>query len=131
MARPTILVADDHILVLKRVLSLLEGSFDVVGVANNGCDLIAEAQRFHPDVIVLDITMPGLNGIEAAHALHDAGSTAKLVFLTIHDQPAFLEACFAEGGLGYVTKSRMGKDLIPAINEALADHRFISPTVPY
>ena len=123
------LLADDHGLVLARVLSLLESSFEVVGTANNGRDLLTEAQRLHPDVIVLDITMPILTGIEAAHELREAGSMVKLVFLTVNEDAAFVRACFAEGALGYVKKSRLGTDLIPAINDALSGRRFISPSV--
>ena len=130
MARPTVLLADDHGLVLERVLSLLKPDFEVVGTACNGSDLVAEAQRLEPDVIVLDIAMPILNGIEAAHELHELGSTAKIVFLTMHEQPDFMLACIAEGAEGYVTKTRMTMDLIPAIYEALLGHRFISPTAP-
>jgi DNA-binding NarL/FixJ family response regulator len=88
--------------------------------------LIAEAQQLRPDVIVLDITMPLRNGIEAAVELHDLGSTAKLVFLTVHDQSGFVEVCIAEGAHGYVTKNRLSTDLIPAINAALPGHLFIS-----
>lgn len=124
------LLADDHDLVLARVLSLLESSFEVVGTANNGRDLVAEAQRLLPDVIVLDITMPILTGIEAARELHEARSMVKLVFLTVNEDAAFVRACLAEGALGYVKKSRMATDLIPAINDALCGRCFISPSVP-
>ena len=124
------LLADDHDLVLARVLSLLNSSFEVVGTANNGRDLLAEAQRLHPDVIVLDITMPILTGIEAARELRAAGSMVKLVFLTVNEDAAFVRACFSEGALGYVKKSRLGTDLIPAINDALSGRCFISPSVP-
>jgi DNA-binding NarL/FixJ family response regulator len=128
--RPTVLVADDHPVMLERALSILKPNVEVVGTANNGIALIDEARRLQPDVIVLDITMPTLNGIEAAHELHEIGSMAKFVFLTVHDRLEFVQACIAEGALGYVTKSRMATDLIPAINEALSGHLFISPTVP-
>jgi DNA-binding NarL/FixJ family response regulator len=126
VAKPTVLVADDHVVVLARVLSLLANSFDVVGTARDGKDLITQAQRLHPDVIVLDITMPQLNGVAAAHKLRELGSTAKLVFLTVNEGEEFIEACFAEGALAYVTKARMTIDLIPAIERALTAHRFIS-----
>jgi DNA-binding NarL/FixJ family response regulator len=126
--KPRVLLADDHDALLGRAMALLR-NYQVVGTANNGKDLVSEALRLQPDVIVLDITMPIMTGIEAAHELREAGSTAKLVFLTVHDQPAFLHACFAEGALGYVTKSRLGTDLIPAINEALSGHHFISPSI--
>jgi DNA-binding NarL/FixJ family response regulator len=130
LTRPKVFVADDHPIVLDRVVSLLKPKFDIVGTANNGRDLVTEAERLQPDVIVLDITMPVLNGIEAAHRLREVGSVAKLVYLTVHPQSEFLGACFAEGALGYVIKSRLGTDLIPAIGEALCGHHFISPTTP-
>jgi DNA-binding NarL/FixJ family response regulator len=127
--RPRILLADDHSAVLARVLALLKSRFEVVGTATNGRDLVAEAERLQPDVIVLDITMPILTGIDAAHELREAGSTVKLVFLTVHEEAAFVRACFAEGCLGYVKKSRVATDLVPAINEALSGRCFISPSV--
>jgi DNA-binding NarL/FixJ family response regulator len=127
--RPRVLLADDHVMVLERVKSLLH-DYEVIGTAHNGRDLVSEALRLQPDAIVSDITMPFLNGIDAAHEIREAGSTARFVFLTVHEQPAFLHACFAEGALGYVTKSHLGTDLIPAINEALSGHRFISPSIP-
>jgi CheY-like chemotaxis protein len=129
LAQPRILLADDHHPILERVLSVLQPHFEVIGMVNNGRTLLSEAHRLQPDVIVLDIAMPLLTGIEAARELHKAGSQAKLVFLTIHQDPAFVRECFAEGGLGYVTKSRLVTDLIPAIHEALSDHTFVSPSI--
>jgi DNA-binding NarL/FixJ family response regulator len=126
LGRPKVLLADDHDLVLERVVSLLQSDFEVVGTTNNGMDLVVEAQRLRPDVVVLDIMMPQLTGIEAVHKLREGGSTAKIVFLTVHEEPAFVRACLAEGALGFVTKSRLGSDLIPAINEALIGRPFIS-----
>lgn len=121
-----ILLADDHPQVLERVAAFLRSSFDVVGTAHNGDELIAEAKRLDPDVIVSDIVMPGTNGIEAARALHGAGSRAKFVFLTVHSEDEFVRACMAEGGMGYVIKSRMGTDLIPAINAAFSGRHYVS-----
>ena len=128
--RPRIIVADDHDAMLDIVLSLLRPDFEVVGTVNNGLDLIREAHRLQPDVIVLDITMLVLNGIEAAHKIHEAGLMMKLVFLTVHEQSSFVNACFDEGALGYVTKSRLRTDLIPAIRDAISGHHFISPFLP-
>jgi DNA-binding NarL/FixJ family response regulator len=128
--RPRIIVADDHDVMLDIVLSLLQPDFEVVGTVNNGLDLIREAHRLQPDVIVLDITMPVLNGIEAAHKIREAGLTTRLVFLTVHEQSSFVNACFDEGALGYVTKSRLRTDLIPAIRDAISGHHFISPFLP-
>ena len=108
---------------------LLESSFDVVGTVGNGVALVEDAKRLHPDLIVLDISMPGITGIEATRELRQSGSTAKVVFLTVHERVEFVHACLAEGALGYVIKSRLQVDLIPAILEALSGHRFISPPV--
>jgi DNA-binding NarL/FixJ family response regulator len=127
--RPRILVADDHQPIQERVRELLQASYDVVGAVGNGIDLLDQEKRLHPDVIVLDISMPGITGIEAAHQLRESGSTAKVVFLTVHERVEFVHACFAEGALGYVIKSRLNADLVPAIQEALSGHRFISPPV--
>lgn len=125
-ARPRILIADDHQLVLERVNALLRSDFNVIGAAHNGRELVAEAMRLKPDVIVADISMPEVDGIQAAHQLREKGSMAKLVFLTIHANDEFVKACFAEGALGYVIKARMRSDLIPAINAALSNHSFVS-----
>ncbi len=127
--RPRVLLADDHRSWLDRVTSLLKSDFDLVGVANDGQTLVGEAKRLQPDLIVLDITMPILNGIEAAHDIHESGPDIKLVFLTVHEEPEYVRACFAEGGLAYVKKSRLGTDLIPAIQEVLLGRTFISPSV--
>jgi DNA-binding NarL/FixJ family response regulator len=124
--RMRILLADDHPQLLERVTALLRSSFDVIGTAHNGEELIAEAKRLDPDVIVSDIVMPVMSGIDAAHQLHEAGSQAKFVFLTIHSEDEFVQACLAEGGMGYVLKSRLGTDLIPAINAACSGQRYIS-----
>jgi len=121
-----ILLADDHPQLLERLTTLLRASFDVVGTAHNGEELVAEAMRLDPDVIVADISMPVLTGIEAAHQLHEAGCTAKFVFLTVHSEDEFVQACLAEGALGYVVKRHMWTDLIPAIKAALSGQSYIS-----
>ena len=121
-----ILLADDYPQVLKKVTALLRSSFDVVGTAQNGKELIDEAKRLDPDVIVTDIVMPVLTGIEAARQLHESGSRARFVFLTVHSEDEFVRACMEGGGMGYVVKSRMGMDLIPAINAAFNGRHYIS-----
>ncbi len=121
-----ILLADDHPQLLERVTALLRSSFDIVGIAHDGEELVEEALKLDPDVIVADITMPVLTGIEAAHRLHESGSRAKFVFLTVHTDDEFVRACMAEGALGYVVKSHMGADLIPAINAAFSGESYVS-----
>jgi DNA-binding NarL/FixJ family response regulator len=90
--------------------------------------MVSEATRLNPDVIVVDISMPELSGIEAVHQLRKKGSTARVVFLTIHSEDEFVQACLAEGAWGYVVKVHMKTDLIPAINAALSGHPFVSLT---
>jgi DNA-binding NarL/FixJ family response regulator len=82
--------------------------------------------RLKPDVIVSDISMPLLNGIEAADQLKESGCQSRIVFLTVHSDPDFVRVCLAAGAFGYVVKSRIGAELLPAIREALAGHIFIS-----
>jgi DNA-binding NarL/FixJ family response regulator len=123
---PRVLLADDNKLLVERVAELLALSFDVVGTAHDGQDLVLKALRLTPDVIVVDITMPILSGIEAVNRLRDAGLGAKVVFLTIHSESEFLEACLAVGALGYVLKTHMTGDLISAITAAVAGKQFVS-----
>ncbi len=129
MNRPRVLLADDHSSVIERVSELLQAEFEVVGAVTNGKELVFESARLRPDVIVLDISMPELSGIEAAHELRSLGSTARIVFLTVQTRVEFVRACLAEGALGYVTKSRLATDLVPAIQDALSGHQFISPPI--
>lgn len=127
-ARPRILLADDHQLVLDRVKGLLQEKFDIVGVARDGIELISQAVKLSPDLIVADISMPGLSGIDALRRLHEMSKKPCVIFLTIHTEDEFVEACLAEGAMGYVTKSHMKTDLIPAIDAALSGHKRVSPT---
>jgi len=114
---------------LELVEDLLKEHFEVVGKVSDGRAMIREAHRLQPDVIVSDITMPILTGIEAARELRESGSTAKLIFLTAHQEGEFVYRCLAEGGLGYVTKSRAATDLIRAIRDALSNRSFVSPFI--
>ncbi len=123
---PRILLADDHPVLLEAEMALLSPYFDVVGTATDGAALVAESGRLQPDVIVTDISMPILNGIEAAYKLRESGSTAKFVFVTIHSEQEFVEACREAGGFGYVQKSCMKHHLVPAIRAALAGQPYVS-----
>ena len=117
---PRVLLADDHQAMLDTEIALLSPTFDVVGTAADGEALLSEARRLHPDVIVTDISMPILNGIDAMRKLRESGSTAKFVFVTVHSEEEFVEACMEAGALGYVRKSCLNHDLVPAIKAALA-----------
>jgi len=129
LIRPRILLADDHPALLAATTALLEPQFDIVGTATDGATLVLEGLRLCPDVIVADITMPVLSGIDAAHRLRESDMPAKIVFLTIHSEEQFMKACMAEGALGYVLKSHMKAHLIPAIRAALDGRTYISPFV--
>lgn len=116
LSRPRVILADDHRAMLEAEIALLSPHFDVVAA---GAALVSEARRLHPDLIVTDITMPLLDGIDALHELRASGSTKIFVFLTIHAEREF-EACMEAGALGYVKKSDMQDHLVPAIHAAFA-----------
>src|SRR3984885_14210076 len=127
--RPRILLADDHPAVLKATNALLRTQFDIVGNATDGPTLVSEALRLCPDVIVADITLPVFSGIDAARQLRESAPSVKIVFLTVHSEQQFIEACMAEGALGYVLKAHMKGPLIPAIQAALVGRSYICPFV--
>lgn len=127
MKRPRVFLADDHSDFLKAEASLLEPYFELVGTACDGASLVSEVQRLEPDVIVVDVSMPLLNGIEAVQKLTQCGSTAKVVFLTVQTGEQFVDACLAGGAQGYVWKSLMHSELVPAIFAALDNRRYVSP----
>jgi DNA-binding NarL/FixJ family response regulator len=127
MRKVRILLADDQPMIYGAVASLLKPTYEIVACVGDGRALIRAAMRMKPEVIVTDISMPVLNGIEAANKLRDSGSTSRIIFLTIHQDLDYIKACFAAGALAYVSKPRMSTDLLSAIQEALVGHRFVSP----
>ena len=129
MIRPRVFLADDHSQLLEAESDLLRPLFDIVGTAMDGDALVSEALRLNPDVIIVDITMPVLNGIEAVQKLVQRGSTAKIIFLTIHSSQEFVKACLDAGARGFVSKSKMKAHLIPAIHAVLDDMSYISSSV--
>ena len=126
--RPTrILVADDHCAVLESLVPILESQFTVVGTASDGKAAVEAEEKLRPDVVVLDISMPVMSGIDAARQMRRGGSKASIVFLTVHQDSDILAAATRAGGLGYVVKTRLKTDLILAIKEALEGRGFVSP----
>jgi DNA-binding NarL/FixJ family response regulator len=123
-----VLLVDDNEAMLARIAMLLKPCFKVVGAVMDGPTALAAAKALRPDVIVLDISMPGMTGLEVAYNLRKAGSTAAVVFLTVHDEEELILAARAAGGIGYVVKPRLASDLLIAVREALAGHPFVSPT---
>ena len=126
---PRVLLADDSPTVLEAVSRMLTPDFEIVGTVSDGLSLIAEVQRLHPDVLILDMFMPGLNGIEVVRELKKRQSVGSMIFLTVYQDPVFVEEAQALGAMGYVLKSSADRDLIPAIREALQGHFFHSPSL--
>ena len=128
-SRPRVLVADDHRAMLDSLVQMLSSEFEVVAAVTDGLSAVTETARLRPDLIVLDIAMPGLNGIAAAARLKESGSTAKVVFVTnLHDRE-FVQESLALGNVGFVAKDRLVADLLPAIRTVLAGKTFVSPSV--
>ncbi len=127
MGRIRVLLADDHEAMLDRVADLLAGECDVIGTAIDGRQALDGAQNLKPDVLVLDISMPVMNGIETARRLKEVGVKTRIVFLTVHDDPDFAGEALEAGALGYVIKPRIVSDLLVAIKEAHAGRSFVSP----
>jgi len=128
-SKPRILLADDHPALLAETASLLQRDHEVVGTATNGLELLDQAERLHPNVIVLDISMPVMGGFEAARRLKQSGCQSKLVFLTVSEDADFAREALALGAEAYVVKSRLASDLVGAISEALVERHFVSPTI--
>src|SRR6185437_16544181 len=110
-------------------LRLLSGEFEVVGTVMDGRAALEEAKRLNPDVIVLDVSMPELNGIEAARQLSAIVPSAKIVFVTQQLDPAYVHAAFAAGAMGYVAKQSAARDLVEAIRMALNGRYYVTPLV--
>jgi DNA-binding NarL/FixJ family response regulator len=129
LARARILLADDHAEFLALTAGLVESEFEVLKTFGHAQSLIDEAVATNPDLLVLDISMPGLSGIEAALQLRAAGCQSRIVFLTVHEDPDYLRSALATGALGYVIKRRLASDLMPALRAALAGQCFVSGAV--
>ena len=126
---PRILLADDQQAVLRTVSSLLQGKYELVGVAENGEKVLELVRTKSPDLAVLDICMPVLNGIDTAIRLRASGSNIKLIFMTVHEDSDFVETAISVGALGYVLKPHLVTDLLPAIREVLTGKVYISPSI--
>lgn len=126
MGCPRVFLADDLRDIRERVKELLKKDFDIVGSAQNGQEAIQAATVLNPELLVLDISMPGLDGIQVASRLRESGCKSKVVFLTMHEDRDYVEAAFSVGALGYVVKSRIASDLIPALQSALRGQKFTS-----
>ena len=124
--RPRVLIADDHKALLDRVVAILDHDFRVIGAVTDGAQLVEAEAALHPDVLVVDISMPVMSGLEATDRIRSSGSHAAVVCLTAHAESDVVEAALDAGALGYVVKTSLAHDLVPAIRAALEGRRFIS-----
>ncbi|MBN2456906.1 MAG: response regulator transcription factor [Sedimentisphaerales bacterium] len=129
MSKARVLLADDHRILAEGLRSLLEPEFELVGIVEDGRELIAKANQLQPDVIVADITMPSLNGIEAIEQLKKAGSNAKVVFLTMHHDVMYANRAFEAGASGFVLKHSAPDELLTAIRQALKGRTYVTPMI--
>jgi DNA-binding NarL/FixJ family response regulator len=129
MKRPRVLLADDHRVVAEGLRSLLEPHFEVLGIVADGRELVAAAKTLDPDVVVLDISMPSLNGIDAARQLRAANSRAKVVFLTMHREVTYAARALEAGASGFVLKHSAASELVTAIRESLKGGTYVTPQI--
>lgn len=127
--RPRLLLADDHAILLDGLRGLLESEFELVGAVEDGRALLTAAEQFQPDAIVLDISMPLLNGIEAARHLRKSVPNAKLILLTMHSEAPFVKEAFRVGVSAYVLKRSASSELITAIREVLKGRTYVTPLI--
>ena len=129
----TILLSDDNSAVLDHVGEMLEKerSYKIVGAISDGRVVVREYLRLRPDVIILDISFGDLSGIDIAHELRDSGCSAKIIFLTVHEDSDYVNAGLGAGGSAYVVKSRLSQDLLSAIKAVLSNKLFVSPNLMY
>jgi len=124
-----VLLADDHEIVVEGLRRILESKFDVVAAVGDGRALLAEAEKLRPDVVVTDISMPTLNGLDAVRQLKNKGVKVKVVFLTMHADADLATEAFAAGADGYVIKSSAGRELLEAIDTVLDGRVYLTPRI--
>jgi DNA-binding NarL/FixJ family response regulator len=129
MKRPRVLLADDHTLVLDGLRKILDPDCEVVGAVEDGRSLVAAAARLKPDIILLDISMPLLNGVEAARRLRAAAPDAKVIFVTMHADATYVAGAFRAGASGYVLKRCASVELLKAINQVLDGRAYVTPLI--
>jgi DNA-binding NarL/FixJ family response regulator len=129
VARIRVLLADDSEANLAELREELSNEFDIVGTAGNGEEAVRAVLQLDPDVLVIDIAMPVLNGIQASSRIREIHPRTKILFLTINEQPEYISAAFSAGASGYVTKRRLANDLAMAIREVVLGNTFLSPSL--
>ena len=126
MTKPRLLLADDHENLLQEIAALLDGEFEVVGVARDGTTLLNIAAHLHPDVVITDFAMPGLSGIHAGSMLLERGLCRAVVLLTMFPDRQLVAGAMQAGIQGFVLKIKAGEDLIPAVHSVLRGETYVS-----
>lgn len=129
MKKPTVILADDHTLVLEGFRRLLETHCELLATAGDGQALLQAVAQHRPDIVILDISMPVMNGIEAARALKSKHPALKLVFVTMHADPAYIRAAFQAGASGYILKQSLGDELPQALHTVLQGQIYVTPLI--
>ncbi len=129
MKKYRVLLADDHKIILEGLKNILEQEFELIGTVENGRDLVEKAIKLQPDVIVVDISMPLLNGIEAVRQIKRTNEQIKVIFLTMHLDVSYATMAFEIGASGYVLKNSASRELITAIHEAIKGRIYITPKI--
>jgi len=127
--RPTILLADDHPMMLEGLRKLLEPELQVIGTVTDGLVLLKAAAALRPDLVITDVSMPGLDGIEATRRLLSARPDLRVLILSIHTEPSWVRAAFTAGASGYLTKTAAAQEIETAVREVLSGRFYISPAV--
>jgi DNA-binding NarL/FixJ family response regulator len=127
--RPKVLLADDHAMVVEGLANLLKDRFDLVGTVGDGSAMIEAARKLCPDVIIADVAMPVLSGLEALRRLKAAKSAAKVIFLTMHADAELAIEAFRAGAAGYVLKHSAGEELVTAIQEVFQGRMYLTPLI--
>ena len=129
MNRPRIVLADDHAILLEGLRELLSSDFEIVGAVGDGRALVEAVEALAPDIAVIDISMPLLNGIESARKLRETRPQVKIVFLTMHKDVGLLKEALRAGGFGYVLKESAAQELIAALRQVVGGRYYISPAI--
>ncbi len=127
--RPSVLLADDHEIVVEGLQRVLETDFNVVGIVADGLSLVQDSKKLNPDVIVADVSMPLMNGIEAARQIQKTGLSARIVFLSMHPDIVYVSEALRAGGWAYVLKSSAGIEIVNAIREVLQGRTYVTPSI--
>lgn len=127
--RPRLVIADDHVLLLDGLKRLLENDFELLDTATDGYAAVAAAESLRPDVMLIDIGLPLLNGLEAARQIRRALPETKILFVTMQTERIYVEEAFRAGAMGYVLKQAAGAELLLAIQTILAGQRYLSPRI--